>query len=263
MGACGQSESLDGGGAWLRMVILSISGTMTAQIEQFSVPYGEFILRGDHYVGARSNHTLLMHGAGASTRQMHHLLRDALQQRGMGTTCFDCVGHGETGGVLAQSSVASRTRQAEAVIAARAMDAPLSVIGISMGAYNAIRLTQSHAVDALVLMVPGVYTPGAYEVPFGPEFSAVIRRERSWADTDAWALLARFEGALLVVAAEHDTVIPLEICERLVASAGRARRSELMVVQGGQHNRVWALLAEQPQRFEAALGSVMATLRQE
>jgi alpha-beta hydrolase superfamily lysophospholipase len=233
---------------------------MTAPIEQFGVPFDGHILRGDHYVGGRSNHTVLLHGAGASTRRMHHLLRNALQQRGVGTTCFECVGHGDTGGELAQSSVASRTRQAQAVIAARAVDQPLALIGISMGAYNAIRLTQTHAVDALVLMVPGVYTPAAYEVPFGPAFSAVIRRERSWAGTDAWDILARFEGSLLVVAAEHDAVIPIEICERLVASAVRARQRELMVVQGGQHNRVWALLAEQPARFDAALERVIATL---
>jgi uncharacterized protein len=234
---------------------------MTAQIEQFGVPFGGFTLRGDHYVGARSNHTVLLHGAGASTRHMHHLLRNALQQRGVGTTCFDCVGHGETGGALAQSSVASRTRQAEAVIAARAMDQPLALIGISMGAYNALRVAQTHPVDALVLMVPGVYTPPAYDVPFGPEFSAIIRRERSWADTDAWDMLARFEGSLLVVAAEHDAVIPRDIPERLVASAVRARQRELMVVEGGAHNHVWALLAQQPERFEAALGTVIGTLQ--
>ncbi len=231
------------------------------EIEAFNVAFDGHVLRGDHYAGAQGNPALVLHGAGASTRHMHLLLRQALRQRGVGTTCFDCVGHGETGGTLAQSSLHSRTRQAEAVIAARRLAQPLALIGISMGAYNAIRVTQSHRVDALVLMVPGVYTPHAYDLPFGPAFSAVIRRERSWADTDAWDMLAAFEGALLVVAAEHDAVIPLEIPERLVASAVRARRRELMVVEGGQHNRVWALLAEQPQRFDTALSAVVATLR--
>lgn len=258
----GESESLD----CIELAVLKwrpgyfIGISMTAAIEQFGVPFDGFTLRGDHYVGERSNHTVLLHGAGASTRHMHHLLRNALQQRGVGSTCFDCVGHGDTGGALSQSSVASRTRQAQAVISARAVELPLALIGISMGAYNAIRLTQTHAVDALVLMVPGVYTPEAYEVPFGPAFSAVIRRERSWAGTDAWDILARFDGSLLVVAAEQDTVIPLEIGERLVASAVRARQRELMVVAGAQHNRVWALLAEQPERFDAALGRVIGTL---
>lgn len=233
---------------------------MQPAITSFSAPYQEFQLQGDHYQGAHSNHTLYLHGAGASTRQGHHLIRSALQARGVGTTCFDCVGHGETGGALAQSSLASRTRQAQAVVAARGMEQPLSVIGASMGAYNAIRLTQHCKVDALALFVPGVFTPQAYDTPFGPDFSTIIRRERSWAETDAWDILAEFEGALLVVAAEHDAVIPLEIPERLVASAVRARSRQLHVVQGGAHNYVWSLLEQQPQRFDAAVGMVVETL---
>lgn len=222
----------------------------------FDVAYDGHVLKGDQYVGAGSNRVLYLHGAGASTRRGHHLLRGALQQRGIGSTCFDCIGHGETGGALAQSSVASRTRQAQAVVAARGVPEPLAVIGASMGAYNAVRMTQSHRVDALVLIVPGVYTPSAYEVPFGPEFSAVIRRERSWSDSDAWDILSRFEGRLLVIAAEHDATIPLEIPERLVAAATRAQSSRLHIVQGAEHNRLWSLLEEDPASFAAAVDMV-------
>jgi pimeloyl-ACP methyl ester carboxylesterase len=136
----------------------------------------------------------------------------------------------------------------------------LVVFGSSMGAYNAIRLTQSYQVGALVLIVPGVYTPSAYEVPFGPDFSAVIRRERSWVDSDAWEILSRFEGRLLVIAAEHDAVIPLEIPQRLVAAATRAQSSELHVVRGAEHNRLWSLLEEEPARFDAAVDMVAAVV---
>ncbi|MYM86463.1 alpha/beta fold hydrolase [Rugamonas sp. FT82W] len=225
-------------------------------IVDFDVAYDGHVLKGDQYVGADSNRVLYLHGAGASTRRGHHLLRAALQQRGIGSTCFDCVGHGDTGGALAQSSVASRTRQAQAVVAARGVPEPLAIIGASMGAYNAVRMTQSYRVDALVLIVPGVYTPSAYEVPFGPEFSAVIRRERSWADSDAWDILSRFEGRLLVIAAEHDATIPLEIPERLVAAAARAQSSRLHIVQGAEHNRLWSLLEEDPASFAAAVDMV-------
>ncbi|NVD71362.1 alpha/beta hydrolase [Duganella sp. BJB1802] len=225
-------------------------------IVDFDVAYEGHVLKGDQYVGADSNRVLYLHGAGASTRRGHHLLRGALQQRGVGSTCFDCIGHGDTGGALAQSSVASRTRQAQTVVAARGVPEPLAIIGASMGAYNAIRMTQSHRVDALVLIVPGVYTPSAYEVPFGPEFSAVIRRERSWADSDAWEILSRFEGRLLVIAAEHDATIPLEIPERLVAAAANAQSSRLRIVQGAEHNRLWSLLEEDPASFAAAVDMV-------
>ena len=210
-------------------------------IVDFDVAYDGHVLKGDQYVGADSNRLLYLHGAGASTRRGHHVLRGALQQRGIGSTCFDCIGHGDTGGALAQSSVASRTRQAQAVIAARGVPEPLAVVGASMGAYNAIRMTQSHRVDALVLIVPGVYTPSAYEVPFGPEFSALIRRERSWADSDA--------------------TIPLEIPERLVAAATRAQSSRLHIVQGAEHNRLWSLLEEDPASFGASVDMVAETLK--
>jgi pimeloyl-ACP methyl ester carboxylesterase len=231
-----------------------------SSIIDFEVPFEGLMLKGDQFVASGSNRVLYLHGAGASTRNGHRLLRGALQRRGIGSSCFDCIGHGETGGTLAQSSVASRTRQAQAVVAARGLPQPLVVFGSSMGAYNAIRLTQSYQVGALVLIVPGVYTPSAYEVPFGPDFSAVIRRERSWVDSDAWEILSRFEGRLLVIAAEHDAVIPLEIPQRLVAAATRAQSSELHVVRGAEHNRLWSLLEEEPARFDAAVDMVAAVV---
>lgn len=238
---------------------------MTAILE-FDVPFDGHLLKADRYHGRASNRILYLHGAGASSRRGHHLLRGALQQRGLGSISFDAIGHGETGGALAQSSLASRTRQAQAVLAASAMRAghaipqPLALFGASMGAYNAIRLTEHYAVDALVLMVAGVYTPAAYEVPFGPDFSAVIRRQRSWADSDAWDMLSRFEGRLLVIHAEHDATIPLEISERLVAAASRAETRQLHIVRGAEHNRLWSLLAETPAAFEAALDLVTTTV---
>ena len=234
---------------------------MTNEIVDFDVPFGDFTLKGDHYVGSDSNRILYLHGAGTSKRRGHHLLRGALQQRGFGSFCFDCIGHGDTGGTLAQSSVASRTRQAQAVAEACHVPEPMVIFGNSMGAYNAIRLTQQYKVDALVLIVPGVYTPSAYEVPFGPEFSTIIRRERSWVDSDAWEILSRFEGRLLVMAAEQDATIPLEIPERLVAAAKRAESSVLHVVEGAEHNRLWALLQEDPARFASSIDMVVETIR--
>ena len=242
-------------------------------IESFDVSYQHAILKGDFHPAATSqhvqlahqaHHALLLHGAGMSSRATatRSGLRPALQARGIATTAFDCIGHGDTGGALADSSVSSRTRQAEAVIAARKLEEPLVVFGTSMGAYNAIRLTQTHRVAALVLIVPGVYEPAAYDVPFGPQFSQIIRRERSWADSDAWAILEQFEGDLLVIAAEHDAVIPLEIPERLVQSAGNARSRQLRVVAGTDHQHLFPLLRdERPAEFEELMARIAACVR--
>jgi pimeloyl-ACP methyl ester carboxylesterase len=215
-------------------------------MEAFETKYQTWSLKGDHWPAARSNNALYLHGAGNSSRSGYAIPRGELAQRGIGTTAFDCIGHGDTGGTLAESSVASRTRQAEAVISARGMKGPLAVLGASMGAYNAVKLTQTQDVASLVLIVPGVYTPQAYEVPFGPEFSSVIRRERSWADTDAWDILSRFRGKLLVIAAEHDAVIPREIPERLFDAASNAAWRRLHIVKDAEHNWLFTKLKQTP-----------------
>lgn len=223
----------------------------------FDVAHAGHTLRADTQPG-RLGHFFMIHGAGTASRQGYLIPRRALAERGIGTTGFDCIGHGETGGSIADSSLHSRTLQAAAVF--DACGAPPAIFAASMGAYNAIRLTQLRQVDALVLCVPGVFTPEAYDVPFGPAFSQVIRRERSWVDTDAWDILAGFTGHLLVIAAEHDAVIPREIPERLVAAAGKARSRTLQVVEGGQHRHVFSRLIEEPPKLEATLDLIGACL---
>lgn len=235
-------------------------------IETFDVAYENFTLKGDFHPSTANKadtsacHALILHGAGASSRATASRsgLRPALQARGVASTSFDCIGHGETDGSLQYSSVSSRTRQAEAVIVARNLLDPLVIFGSSMGAYNAIKLTQTHEVAALILIVPGVYEPAAYDVPFGPQFSEIIRRDRSWADSDVWAILSEFTGNLLIIAAEHDAVIPLEIPERLLQSASKARSRQLRVVAGADHQRLFPLLSEErPDEFDELMDLIV------
>jgi pimeloyl-ACP methyl ester carboxylesterase len=223
----------------------------------FGVACAGHTLRADTQSGNRGR-LFMIHGAGTASRQGYLIARSALAERAIGSTGFDCIGHGETGGSMAGSSLHSRTLQAAAVFDACA--APPAVFGASMGAYNAIRLTQLRHIEALVLCVPGVFTPAAYDVPFGPDFSTVIRRERSWVDTDAWDILAGFTGHLLVIAAEHDAVIPREIPERLVAAAGKAKSRHLQLVEGGAHRHVFARLAEEPPKLAAMMDLIEACL---
>jgi pimeloyl-ACP methyl ester carboxylesterase len=226
----------------------------------FDVPFSEKIIKADYFSGTSTLQTLLIHGAGASDRGRFAPLRSGLQGRGIGSTAFDCIGHGQTGGALNESSLGSRTRQAAAAIDARQDGSPLAIVGTSMGAYNAIKLLETRDVAALVLVVPGVYSPPAYELPFGDGFSAVIRQERSWEATDAWAILEKYRGRLLVIAAQNDQVIPREIPERLIDSARRASWRKLHVVAGAQHNRLFSQLSERPQVFAATMALILDCL---
>ncbi|MBS1229908.1 MAG: alpha/beta hydrolase family protein [Proteobacteria bacterium] len=226
----------------------------------FDVPFPGRLIKADHLAGRAKLPALLIHGAGQSERGRFAPLRSALLRRGIASTAFDCVGHGQTGGLLCASSLASRTRQAAAVADARHGASPLAVVGTSMGAYNAIKLLEARQVESLVLVVPGVYTPAAYELPFDAGFSAVIRAQRSWEATDAWDIVGRFTGRLLVIAAQNDTVIPPEIPWRLVEAAGKASWRQLHVVADAQHNRLFSLLAERPAAFAETIELIFACL---
>lgn len=220
----------------------------------FKLPFEGCLLRGDRY--KTRCRTVVLHGAGKSSRKRFLRLRSALSDLGIATVGFDYIGHGETGGELLGSSLRHRTEQAASVIR-YAGEEPLTLIGASMSAYTAIRLTRRFRVDTLALLVPAVYTARAYHVPFGPAFSTIIRAPRSWQDSDAWDILAGFRGNLLVIAAERDEVIPVEIVDRIYASAKNAESKIVHVVPGSRH----LLLFPKDRDFDRALEMIVRTFK--
>ncbi len=200
--------------------------------DPFSVPHGGIALHGDRY-SPRCG-TVVLHGAGTSSRERFQRLRAALNAHGMPSVGFDFVGHGQTGGSLLGSTLKARTEQAAAVIRHSGRE-PLCLVGASMSGHTAIRLTPLFRVESLVLLVPAVYAAKAYRIPFGPEFSAAIRVPGSWKDSEVFDILSEFRGSLLVIAAEADAIIPPGVAERIVDSALSARNRRLHIVPGSGH----------------------------
>lgn len=213
----------------------------------FQIPFQDKRLYAESTLGA-NGHLLMLHGGGKD-RTVFYKYRALLDALGFGTTIFDFLGHGETGGDMHDSSLLSRTMQAKAVIDYLEPEVT-GCIGVSMGAYNALQLSREVLFRSLILMVPGVYTPTAYNINFGPDFSNIIRQPRSWAQTDAWRLAAEFSGRLLVIAAENDSVIPADIPERLVSSTVNASARERITIPGADHNTIWQSLMLSPEQYE-------------
>lgn len=59
-------------------------------------------------------------------------MRVLCAEQGIGSTAFDSIGHGETGGHLEGSSLESRVAQAAAVIDSRALALPLRISACSI-----------------------------------------------------------------------------------------------------------------------------------
>jgi pimeloyl-ACP methyl ester carboxylesterase len=228
--------------------------------ETFEIAFPGYALQGDRMRSEAGRDAFYLHGAGQSSRAGAYDTRELLQRHGVGTSAIDYIGHGETGGPLAASSLHCRLDQARALVRARHVSGPLTLIGSSMGGYDAIKLSERLPVRSLILVVPAVFTPAAFDKPFGPAFSAVIRRHRSWDDTDAWDILSAFRGRLLVIAAEQDAVIPAEIPERIVASARAAEHKELIVPRGTLHSRVFSVIREDPRMLSHVMAAILTAI---
>ena len=223
-------------------------------LKAFELPFEDFVLRGDTY--DEGCETIILHGAGQSSRSRFSRMRTSLNAHGIPSASFDFIGHGETGGELLGTSLHARTKQAAMVIRHTCVE-PLTLIAASMGAYTAIKLTERFSVNNLVLMVPAVYTSKAYDVKFGPEFSAIIRAPNSWQDSDAFSILKGFTGNLLIIAAENDHVIPIEVIERIHAAASHARTNHLHIVPESTHLSLFPNLED----FHLALDRILALCR--
>ncbi len=178
--------------------------------------------------------TLILHGAGQSSRKRFSRMRESLNASGVPSVCFDFIGHGETGGDIKATSLQERTEQAAAVIRHTCTE-PLTLIAASMGAYTAIKLIEIFPVKNMILLVPAVYTPLAYHLPFGLGFSAAIRVPGSWRESDAFAILEKFKGNLLVVAAQNDHVIPAQVITKIHDSAKHAGTNRVYTVPNSEH----------------------------
>ena len=182
-----------------------------------------------------SPRVLCLHGAGPASRQRFKELREMLAEKEIASWAFDFIGHGETGGDLALSSLESRVKQSLAIIESQNLHQPLSIIASSMSGYIAISLTKFCEVENLIFLAPAVYSPKAYFVPFGPEFTKTIRKSYSWRESDAWEILKNYKGNLLIFAAEKDKVVPYEVIKRIYNSAQNVKSREIVIIHNATH----------------------------
>jgi hypothetical protein len=98
-----------------------------------------------------------------------------------------------------------------------------------------------------------MYAAEAYAVPFNGGFTEIIRRPGSWESSDAWALLSRFTGRLLLVAGEHDAVIPPGVIRSIYESSTSAAERILYVAPGASHMILTDLRARDPARLAEVL----------
>ena len=225
----------------------------------FQVPFEGHALATD-VIGREPVDLLVLHGAGQSKRERFRQMREHFWGEGITSAAFDCIGHGDTGGDLKHSSLKSRTEQACRVLDTLSLSSSFSILAGSMGGYTAVKLTERYPIANLILIGPAMYAAEAYAIPFNGGFTEIIRRPDSWEASDAWAILSRFRGRLLVVAGENDAVIPPGVIRNVYDSATNAWERILYVAPNTSHLIITDLRANDPARLAEVLGLMMRML---
>lgn len=198
---------------------------------------------------------LILHGAGDSSSRGFVPFHEYLHSNRYSSVSFDFIGHGKSEGSKEGSSLRYRTEQILFVVQSLKLLNKLSIIGFSMGAYNALKVSTVLDVPRLALAIPAVYADEAERLPFGPDFTTCIRKKRSWARSTCFKEIKKFRGKLLIISAEKDAVIPNEIPCRLLESSTSSQSAEHFRVMKSGHD-----LAEHFVRFPNARAMMLSSI---
>ncbi len=188
---------------------------------------------------------LFVHGWGGSQEQDLARAKEAV---GLGCVCltFDLRGHERTERLRATVSRAQNLRDLVAaydwfVSQPNVEPTAIAVVGISYGAYLAAILTSLRPVNWLALRAPALYKDEGWELPkrdlnADPDLQAYRRRSVRWQDNRALGACAAFEGDALVVASEHDEIMPHAVIGNYIAAFRKTRTLTTRVIAGADHS---------------------------
>ncbi|AEI82385.1 hypothetical protein CNE_BB1p09740 (plasmid) [Cupriavidus necator N-1] len=230
-------------------------------IETFTIDTGTETLAADRIAVRGKVQCLLLHGAGMSTRVRWLPLRTALAQHGVGTVAIDFSGHGDSS---SRTEGSLEKRFDEALLALEHIDAdgPRVVVGISMSGEIAVRLAVDKAthISGVVTIVGAAYDPAAYQIPFGPEFTRILRSHESWRKSEVFSAIQSFRGRIAVIQAGNDEVVPGMIGSDLIRNASCAEHAELLVLPGVSHALANAL-DDNPKMTQDVARAIARTIR--
>src|SRR3954454_17268404 len=186
---------------------------------------------------------LFVHGWGGNQEQYLARAREIAALGCIGLA-FDLRGHART---EPQHETVSRADNLRDLVAAYdelarhpAVDAnAIAVVGSSYGGYLATILSADRPIRWLGLRVPALYKDEGWDLPKRQldkaELAPYRRQPVAAPDNRALAAGAAFRGDVLIVASEHDDVVPHQVIANYRAAFAQARSLTYRVIEGADH----------------------------
>ena len=187
---------------------------------------------------ARQALTVIVFNGNAGNRAFRAPLAAGLAEHGISVLLFDYRGYGGNPGSPSEEGLAADARAARRYVAGRAGNDRIVYFGESLGSGVAVRLAAEQPPAALILRSPftSLTDTGRHHYPFLPVGLML---------TDRFASIDRIRDIrcpLLVIAADHDSVVPTALSRRLFEAALEPKR--LAIIERTDHND-YELLAGQ------------------
>jgi len=174
--------------------------------------------------------TVIVFNGNAGNRAFRAPLAAALAEHGISVLLFDYRGYGGNPGSPSEEGLAADARAARRYVAGRAASDRIVYFGESLGSGVAVRLATEQPPAALILRSPftSLTDTGRHHYPFLPVGMMLIDR---FASIDR---IREIRCPLLVIAADHDSVVPTGLSRRLFEAALEPKR--LAIIDRTDHN---------------------------
>jgi pimeloyl-ACP methyl ester carboxylesterase len=181
---------------------------------------------------------VILHGAD-SRKESHFDFARACAGGGLAALAFDARGHGESPGPLDGRAVDDIARMAD-LLRERAGVEAVGLRGSSMGGYLGLVAARAARAAAVVAICPASAVGLSVGVRgqrfgFAVDRDAVVALLKEHDETEAARALDAAGVPLLLLHAEGDEVVPVELSRALHAAAPS---SKLVVVPGGHHRSI-------------------------
>jgi uncharacterized protein len=189
-------------------------------------------------VGAAPAGVVVLHGAD-SRKENHYDFARACADGGLAALAFDARGHGQSPGPYDGRALDDVATMAE-LLRERAGVERVGLRGSSMGGYLALAAAQASRAAAVVAICPASAVGlsvgiRSHRFAFDVDRDSVVAMLRDHDETDAARALDAAGVPLLLLHAEGDEVVPVELSRALHAAAPA---SKLVVVGGGHHRSI-------------------------
>lgn len=183
---------------------------------------------------------LFIHGAKANLDSFD-LLINVLKNKYV-CLAFDHLGCGKSEGLFEDYSLESRLNQALFALnylkKIKNVDSKkIIVIGASMGAHVASRLSEKETISTLILRVPACYKKDYERKKMIRGWLPWDRKRKYWPWRPSLALeaISKFRGRLLVVKSEKDDIIPDKIINSYLKMATKVKEKKLVIMHNAPH----------------------------